>query len=343
MYKTRFRRWGLWKHNQASTVVEIVRLKRERDAAHKPTTEILLHGRRVDLSRIDSYLRRNDKMRRYVSSLPDSPATHPPTAAAALICRTPSPSPTPSLLAEDETLYRAIRTYYASSLSTFPWDFTPSPSPAHTQTTHHLLLAQTLWSRFRTALNHLTRPPTNLALAARLLRIAFAELTTALLSPFASPLLPFWILHVAVLLREAHTFLPPAFHPLEGQLLRHVADLTAAAKTPGWEMWRVLCRSPAAARERWHVRRCAEVAGVEVAATLGGTHAVAVDLGLAGVLAGTGTGERDAEEKSGRYAALWGTLSKGEEFDGRHMDVLACWAVHLRQREFFVQEDWVGC
>lgn len=344
MYKTRFRRWGLWKHNQASTVVEIVRLKRERDAAHKPTTEILLHGRRVDLARIDSYLRRNDKMRRYISSLPDSPAAQPPTAAAVLICRTPSPSPSPSLLAQDESLYRAIRSYYTSSLSTFPWDFSPSPSPAHTQTTHHLHLAQTLWSRFRTALNHLIRPPPNLALAARLLRIAFAELTTALLSPFASPLLPFWILHVAVLLREAHPSLPPAFRPLEGQLLRHVADLTAAAKTPGWEMWRVLCRSPAASRERWHVRRCSEVAGKEVEAALGETHAVAVDLGLAGVLAGTGIGERDAEEKSGRYEALWGTLSQGEEFDGRHMDVLACWAVHLRQRELSLGlgVGWVG-
>ncbi|KAK0743471.1 hypothetical protein B0T18DRAFT_430742 [Schizothecium vesticola] len=342
MYKTRFRRWGLWKHNQASTVVEIVRLQRERDAAHKPTTEILLHGQRVDLARVDAYLRRNDKMRRYVSSLPTSaPHRHPPTAA--LICRTPSPSPSPS---PEESLYRAIRTYYASSLSTpsRTWVFDPptSPSPAHTSTTHHLHLAQTLWLRFRTALNHLVRPPLNLALAARLLRIVFAELTTALLSPFASPLLPFWILHVVVLLREAHPALPPEFRPLEAQLLRHVADLTAAARTPGWEMWRVLCRS-SAARERWHVRRCAEVAGAEVAAALGGTHAVAVDLGLAGVLAGTGTGAEDAGEKSRRYAALWETLSGGEqgegEFDGRHMDVLACWAVHLRQHRRYEEAE----
>ncbi|KAK1836417.1 hypothetical protein QBC39DRAFT_430022 [Podospora conica] len=335
MYKTRFRRWGLWKHNQAHTVVEIIRLKRERDAAHKPTTEILLNGRRVDLARVDAYLRRNSKMRRYVSSLPDSPS---PTTTA-LICRTPSPSPPPSppapLLAE-ESLYHTLRTYYASSFASSVWTFSPPSSPAHTLTLTSLSLSQTLWLRLRTALAHLLRTPPSPSLAARLLRIAFAELTPALLSPSPSPLLPFFILHITILLRESHAALPPLFRTLEAQLLRHIADLTAAARSPGWEMWAVLCRSPA--RSRWHARRCAEVAGAEFSAALGGAHEVTVDLGLVGVVVGTGAGEGEVGEKSGRFGALWGRL-EGEGFDGRHVDVLACWAVHLRQHRRYEEAE----
>jgi len=232
MFKTRFRRWGLWKHNKAGNVAEIVRLKKQRDAAHK-SSEFILNGRRVDLERIETYLRRSSgKVRQYVESAlesavavdPQSPAPSSQAAAArisamALICRTPSPElhetrmRPPDELRSEENMYHAIRNYYAGAFSSQRWVFEedlppgprdPSQMLAITQTKEGVDQGQAIWLRFRTALKLLERPAivpnpdtgkkTDFSEGVRLMRIAFAELSQNILSGREAPMLLFWIL-----------------------------------------------------------------------------------------------------------------------------------------------------
>lgn len=364
MYKTRFRRWGLWKHNQASNVVEIVRLKKQRDAAHK-SSEFILNGRRVDLDRIESYLRRNEKMRRYVATVAaggsDSETSPtPPTAAAAvaaarasaLICRTPTPESADSFeLQNEEMMYRAIRDYYDGAFSSQRWAFkgdarrgSPDEDPAVRlaieRTEANILSGQEVWLRFRTAFNLLERPATDnnggkegdYAQGVRLMRIAFAELSQNIISGCESPLLLFWMMHVMTIFRESEL---RDFRPVEWQLLKHLYDLTSS--TPGGSrhatafLWRILWSGGRGiARDRYHLRMCTAVAIEQFTRHIGYFHQWTVDLLNFSIFTFHPNGTGDPEDKTTRFRDLLHQLETLDIYDNRHLDVVCCWASHYR-------------
>ncbi|KAK4464357.1 hypothetical protein QBC42DRAFT_263581 [Cladorrhinum samala] len=58
MYKTRIKSWGLDKNFKESEVVELFRLRRERERAGKVKSTYMIRGREVDWDRVNSYIRR---------------------------------------------------------------------------------------------------------------------------------------------------------------------------------------------------------------------------------------------------------------------------------------------
>src|SRR3569833_4765842 len=87
MFKTRLTRWGYFKNNREADAMAILQLKRQRDAAGKPS-EIQVSGRTVQLHQVSKYLRRK--------KIPLSAALdqNQKTALARYITlRTPSPEP----------------------------------------------------------------------------------------------------------------------------------------------------------------------------------------------------------------------------------------------------------
>ncbi|KAK3689447.1 Clr5 domain-containing protein, partial [Podospora appendiculata] len=86
MYKTRIKSWGLDKNFKESEVVELYRLKRERDRIGKPST-YKIRGRDVDWDRVQSYVKR--KGLDIAHLIDTAPAISP--SARDVSCRTPSP------------------------------------------------------------------------------------------------------------------------------------------------------------------------------------------------------------------------------------------------------------
>ncbi|KAK4227279.1 hypothetical protein QBC38DRAFT_509778 [Podospora fimiseda] len=58
MYKTRIKSWGLDKNFKESEVVELFRLRRERERVGKMKSTYMIRGREVDWDRVHSYIRR---------------------------------------------------------------------------------------------------------------------------------------------------------------------------------------------------------------------------------------------------------------------------------------------
>ncbi|KAK3317678.1 hypothetical protein B0T19DRAFT_446631 [Cercophora scortea] len=86
MYKTRIKSWGLDKNFKESEVVELYRLKRERDRIGKPSA-YKIRGRDVDWDRVHSYVKR--KGLDIAHLIDTAPAISP--SARDVSCRTPSP------------------------------------------------------------------------------------------------------------------------------------------------------------------------------------------------------------------------------------------------------------
>ena len=91
MYKTRIKSWGLDKNFKESEVVELFRLRRERDRIGKPTV-YTIRGREVDWDRVHTYVRRKGlDIVRLVDDDPPSAASS--SSAREVTCRTPTPEP----------------------------------------------------------------------------------------------------------------------------------------------------------------------------------------------------------------------------------------------------------
>ncbi|KAK3935430.1 hypothetical protein QBC46DRAFT_323408 [Diplogelasinospora grovesii] len=322
MYKTRFKRWGLWKHNRAGNVIEIVRLKKQRDAAQKPS-QFLLHGRRKP---IPTYLRGPDELQ------------------------------------NEEGMYRAIRDYYDGALSAQRWVFNEDiSSPSSTgllvqakRTSVALRRGTDVWLRFRTALatleeaaiaeSSLTIPcrttPDKKAQGIKLMRICFAELSQIILSGYESPMLLFWLLHVMTLFRES-TELQQSSDPqlgrsVELQLLKHLYELTATTPQghhhPTARLWRMLWSGgKGIGRDRYHLRLCTNAAVEQFERHIGYLHPRTVELLTFSIFSSTPTGAANAQEKEDRFRTLYNQLQTSEVFDGRHLEVLCCLASHLRR------------
>ncbi|KAK4447812.1 hypothetical protein QBC34DRAFT_427047 [Podospora aff. communis PSN243] len=91
MYKTRIKSWGLDKNFKESEVVELFRLRRERDRIGKPTV-YAIRGREVDWDRVQTYVRRKGlDIARLIDEAPLINASS--SAAREVSCRTPTPEP----------------------------------------------------------------------------------------------------------------------------------------------------------------------------------------------------------------------------------------------------------
>ncbi|KAK3385725.1 hypothetical protein B0H63DRAFT_187158 [Podospora didyma] len=130
MYKTRIKSWGLDKNFKESEVVELYRLRRERDRAGKPVAVYTIRGREVDWERVQSYVRRKGLD---IPRLMDTAPSLSPSAAREITCRTPTPTPrttrppAPDLLEPlaSPTFSSASATTWSSS-STL--DYAPTPT-----------------------------------------------------------------------------------------------------------------------------------------------------------------------------------------------------------------------
>ncbi|KAK0714399.1 hypothetical protein B0T21DRAFT_70760 [Apiosordaria backusii] len=88
MYKTRIKSWGLDKNFKECEVVELFRLRKERDRAGKRSTTYMIRGREVDWDRVQNYVRR--KGLNITQLLASSSGTVSPCARE-ISCYTPPP------------------------------------------------------------------------------------------------------------------------------------------------------------------------------------------------------------------------------------------------------------
>jgi len=119
MFKTRLTRWGYFKNNREADAMAILQLKRQRDAAGKPT-EIQVSGRTVQLHQVSKYLRRK--------KIPLSAALdqNQKTALARYITiRTPSPEPIsirpPDGHRDAERLFSCVNDWIVGSFQSGRW------------------------------------------------------------------------------------------------------------------------------------------------------------------------------------------------------------------------------
>ncbi|KAK2025196.1 hypothetical protein LX32DRAFT_642939 [Colletotrichum zoysiae] len=94
MFKTRIKSWGIDKKLKKAEVLHILQLKQEREAAGK-NSRVFIRNREVEWERLADYLRRHPDVRTKSRDF-----ARDPTAAARLgiVCRTPSPGPSVSVL-----------------------------------------------------------------------------------------------------------------------------------------------------------------------------------------------------------------------------------------------------
>lgn len=123
MYKSKLKEWSFSKYVRATEAVAILKAVEQRQAAGK-SSQIILRGEEVDLSRIKNYIRRNRNRGRLERLYVEERAA-PEDGRTQLICRTPSPDPfglrTPGLLEPAEGLYRALSGYVEMSFGTGNW------------------------------------------------------------------------------------------------------------------------------------------------------------------------------------------------------------------------------
>ncbi|KAK0627363.1 hypothetical protein B0T14DRAFT_563172 [Immersiella caudata] len=180
----------------------------------------------------------------------------------------------------------------------------------------------------------------------RLMRICFAELSRVLLAgpdTMESPTMVIWLMYIMVLFRESSA---RDFRPVEVQLLGHMRGLTSSegstsenrARHPTAGLWRALSLAGSTgggsrfASDRHFINKCAAIALDRFSHHIGYFHPWTVDLrGFAiGLLRPNGTGP--AEEKTARFMELLRELEAetGGVYDMRHINAICCWASHYR-------------
>ncbi|KAH8893959.1 hypothetical protein GQ53DRAFT_860048, partial [Thozetella sp. PMI_491] len=282
------------------------------------------------------------------SSLPD----HNPGAnsASAVIYR----SLTPFESRHEQRLYHALRNYYDAAFSTRRWAFDGDNTimeqdyPAHRlaaeQTSRAMSRGEEIYGRFRAAVGLLERPSRgnnggkegDFAQGARLMRIAFAELSI-ILSSVEPPLLPLWMIYIMVLLRESSA---RDFRPIANHLIKYLHELTWLPLTngdsgrprhPTAQIWNALWSGGGGfAPDRRHLLMCSTVAVEQFSQHIGYFHPWTVDLsGLSiGLLHPNGVG--DHEDKTIRFRDLLQQLESLDVYDDRHITTVCCLASHYR-------------
>ncbi len=90
MFKSRINTWGLEKKLKACDVVQLLRLKHERETLGKPSSVFTVRGRTVDWDRVNTYIKRKGLEVSAILTVvgSDGVLSNP---SADIICRTPSP------------------------------------------------------------------------------------------------------------------------------------------------------------------------------------------------------------------------------------------------------------
>lgn len=117
MYKKRFAAWKISKNLRMDEVVQILGLKRERDAAQKRSV-YLIRGRRIDSRSLQTYLSRNPAALARLGA-----ATVQGRTELGVACRTPSPPPPPPSTPTPADLAVGL-----GGLKTLAADHVPRPS-----------------------------------------------------------------------------------------------------------------------------------------------------------------------------------------------------------------------
>jgi hypothetical protein len=113
MYKLRFTKWELVKHNRESDMAVVVRKKRSREAEGKQSTFFLVHTKEVSVQEIERYTKRKRMSDTNFAAAPTDKAT--PTH---IICLTPPDSPYPEELQDNSIVLAQQNTYAAADAAT---------------------------------------------------------------------------------------------------------------------------------------------------------------------------------------------------------------------------------
>ncbi|KAH8880266.1 hypothetical protein GQ53DRAFT_545244 [Thozetella sp. PMI_491] len=182
MYKSRFKRWGLWKNTRAADVVEIIRQKQQRDASQQPG-EYYLNGKQVDIGKVEAYLKRRRKQ--LDASLMhlrigenNTMVWRTPSPDIFLSCPSPNYLQSPTTIKIGEDMFKAFRDYYEGQMSRGRWAFGPDTSAAlvNAEGSQGNRILMNFFQRFKSALPMLEDPVRDGAEGMKMLRICFAEL-----------------------------------------------------------------------------------------------------------------------------------------------------------------------
>ena len=88
MFKIRIKKWGLDKNHKAPEVLELLRLKYQRDAVGKKS-EFFIRNRPVNWDDVERYIKRS----RTLLAKSDSGFLEIGSHTTGVVCRTPSPDP----------------------------------------------------------------------------------------------------------------------------------------------------------------------------------------------------------------------------------------------------------
>ncbi|KAL2146588.1 hypothetical protein VTI28DRAFT_3479 [Corynascus sepedonium] len=304
MYKSRFRRWGLWKHSQTGTASPSAEGE-NRKATH--SSAALIRRTPTPEPGDASQVYNEELMYRVLRDYYDA------SFAAQRWAFEGVRPPGRDLLAHELAVKRTKKAHNDGQ--------------------------ETFW-RFRSALDLLEkhsktntgrRKDGDFTQGVLLMRVAFAELSK-LLHEVESPHLFPWLLHAMVLFNES-----PArdFRPVESQLLKHLHDLTTltppGSRHPTSALWRTLWSGGRGmVRNRYHLDKCTQIAVESFTRHIGDLHTNTVDLINFSILGLLRNGTGDPEIKSARFRSLLSRLEGLGVYDDRHINVLCCWVSHYR-------------
>lgn len=359
MYKTRFKRWGLWKYTRAADIPQILKAKTERVADQKPT-EVFLNGKRVDLDKVERYLRRRGSIRRqvetgnlYVQSQSPSPSSsavavrrRPPDRRGSSTPGSPGSSvslispvspvspvylPPPPTLRIPEDTYRAIRDYYDGCFAGRRW-------VAYEPTDERVFLAtetglrdgnkslNEFHQRFKLAFRLLQAPAETgeKTEGMKMARVCFAELPDVLAGE--DPTMLYRILDLVRRLREG------GLQFLAVQLLQ-VLDGLAAARPNGRRhamanIWRNLLLGLEGLGPE-QTRHSAQIAASQFGAHLGEHHIKTLEAKMWSMFLSDAT----VDEKGRHLRHLYDALEGLGSFDNRNLVVTVDLASFLRKQD----------
>ncbi|KAB5559588.1 hypothetical protein GE09DRAFT_1057328 [Coniochaeta sp. 2T2.1] len=351
MYKTRFKRWGLWKYTRAADIPQILKAKTERVAEQKPT-EVYLNGKRVDLDKVERYLRRRGSIRRQVeagnlrSATPASPSSSLslvspvspispiyPTSPVYLTSPIGPTSPTylspPPTIRVPEDTYRAIRDYYDGSFAGGRWvSVSASDQRVFLSTRTGLqdgsMRIKEFHQRFRLAFRLLQTPAQTGPEGMKMTRVCFAELPDVLAGE--DPTMLYCILDLLRRLRAS------GMDFLAQQLLQYLDGLSATRpdghRHPMARVWRnLLLGLDELGPEQ--TRHCAEIAASRFSAHLGELHMKTLEAGMWRMF----LSEATTDDREAYLRRLHGALEELPTFDYRNLFVAIDIASFLRKGE----------
>ncbi|KAK3938030.1 hypothetical protein QBC46DRAFT_171203 [Diplogelasinospora grovesii] len=326
MYKTRFKRWGLWKNTKAADVAEVLR---QRDTTGQQQKLYLVNGKQVDVQRVDRYIRNRCRQFRL----------RPGELSAALAAsrsagsRTPSPATlglgATGMLIMEEYTYRVVQDYFDGSLSSGRWRFS-SDADCDLGTDgggEMSRIVSQFHERFKTAVPLLSAPEDKRGVeGVKMARICFAELPLVLNSNFGpeDPKLLVLFLIVLQYIRRAGDKL----RFIEVQLVKYMADLaqTLPGGRPTAAVWAMLRDSVVNGTMNDHLSlQVSKVATEQCRRHLGPLHAKTIELAIVGEC----NFEYNIQAQEIMFKEMMASLDTFDErLAGLHMNLVSFYCLH---------------